>query len=265
MSTSEERDAALLEELGNLLEQSTSSPIGDTLLAAIGLFEKLKGLTARRVSEDAMRGLRSIASRAQPDALLFQYPPKLPRELTDIEFLQLARIDISVHELCYCCEMVQTAADMTWGGSSPTRFYLNGVYHYVSSLFLVDTSKPNHKGLPMGGTVIRALFPIGLAEILEPIRDILNQPLGEITFGQTILNLRHSDLVHGDFSPERVEYLIRQTQIRDPKQQEQFAHLIWLLFHRLIILHLKLMALIAASGKDIGAVTIRYLQGASRT
>jgi hypothetical protein len=112
----------------------------------------------------------------------------------------------------------------------------------------------------MGGTVIRALFPMGLAEILEPIRDILNQPLGETTFGQTILNLRHSDLVHGDFSPERVEYLIRQTQIRDPKQQEQFAHLIWLLFHRLVILHLKLMALIAASGKDIGAVTIRYLQ-----
>lgn len=260
MSASEERDVVLLEQLGNLLEQSTSSPIGDTLSAAVVIFEQIEDLTARRVAEEALRGLRSIASRAQPDALLFRVPPSLPRELTDIEFLQLARIDTSIHELCYCCEMVQTATDMTWGGSAPTRFYLNGIYHYVSSLFLVDTSKPTHKGLPMGGTVIRALFPMGLAEILEPIRDILSQPVGEISFGQTILNLRHSDLVHGDFSPERVEYLIRQTQIRNPKQQEQFAHLIWLLFHRLIILHLKLMALIEASGKDIVAVTIRYLQ-----
>src|SRR4030067_1313570 len=177
MSSSEERDIVLLEELGNLLEQSTSSPIGDTLSAAIGLFEQIEDPMARRGAEEAMRSLRSIASRAQPDDLLFRDPPKLPRDLTDIEFLQLARIDATVHELCYCCEMVQTATDMTWGGSAPTRFYLNGIYHYVCSLFLVDTSKPTHKGLPMGGTVIRALFPMGLAEILEPIRDILNQPL----------------------------------------------------------------------------------------
>jgi len=264
MSTPPTSDAARLEQLGTLLEQSRTTPIGDSLAAAIAIFEQIEDPMVRRIAEEAMRGLRAIASRAQPGDLLFHNPPKLARDLTDMEFLQLARIDVSVHELCYCCEMIQTAANVTWEGSSPVRFYLNGLYHYVSSLFLVDTSKPTHKGLPMGGTVIRAVFPMGLADILEPIKTILDEPLGEITFGETILNLRHSDLVHGDFSPERIEYLIKQTQIRDPNQQERFAHLIWLLFHRLVMLHLKLMALIAADGKDIGAVTLRYLAQMSK-
>ena len=112
----------------------------------------------------------------------------------------------------------------------------------------------------MGGTVIMALYPMELATLLKPIKNVLDQLLGEITFGETILNLRHSDLVHGDFSPERVEYLIRQTQLRNPKQREQFAHLIWLFFHKIIIFHLQLLSLIANSGKDIGVVTLRYVQ-----
>lgn len=260
MLPSEERDNARLEKLGDLLEQSSTSPIGDTLSAAIRFFEEIENPMARKVAEEAMRYLRKLASSAQLDTLLFNRPPSLPRELTDIEFIQLVRIEMAVHELCYCCEMVQNATDITSGGSTPTRFYLNGVYYYTSSLFLVDTSKPTHKDLPMGGTVIRALFPMGLAEILDPIKSILEEPFGAYTFGQTILNLRHSDLVHGDFSPERVEYILSQTQFRDPKQQEQFAHLIWRLFHRLIILDLKLMSLIASTGKNFDAVMLHYLQ-----
>ena len=260
MSTTEERDVVRLGALAKLLENAPASPIGDILLEAIGVYEEIEDPFPRHLAEEAMRGLRSIASRANENSLLFQDPPKLPRELSDIEFLQLYRIEMTIHELCYCCEMVQDAADKTSGGSSPTRFYLNGIYHYTSSLFLVDTSKPSHKGLPMGGTVIKALYPMDLAKLLEPIKNVLDQPLGEITFGETILNLRHSDLVHGDFSPERVEYIIRQTQMRDPKQREQLAHFIWLFFHRIIVFHLQLLSLIADSGQDIGVVTLRYVQ-----
>jgi len=133
------------------------------------------------------------------------------------------------------------------------------MYHYTSSLFLVDTSKKSHKDLPMGGTVIRALSPMGLGALLDPVKVIFERPLGDISLGETILNLRHSDLVHGDFSPERVEYLVRQTQLRDPRQQEELAHLIWLLFHRIIVLNLQILSLIASSGKDLGAITARYV------
>lgn len=262
MLTPEERDDARLGQLAELLEQLSSSPIGDSLTAALDIYEQIETPAVRHLAEEGMLTFRAIASRVKSGDLLFRDPPKLARKLTDIEFLQLARIDVSVVELCYCCEMIQKATDDGWGGSPRVRFYLNGLYHYASSLFLVDTSKPTHKGLPMGGTVIRALHPIGLAGLLDPIKAVFNEHLGDTTIGQTILNLRHSDLVHGDFSPERIEFLVNQSQIRDPKQHEWFAHLIWVFFHRLLIFHIKLLALIASDGKDITAVTIRYLEAA---
>jgi len=262
MSTPEERDGTRLGQFAELLEQLPSSPIGDLLAAALVIYEQIEVPAVRHLAEDGMVALRAIASRAKSGDVLFGDPPNLARELTDLEFLQLARIDVSIVEMCYCCEMIQKAADEGWGGSPRVRFYLNGLYYYASSLFLVDTSKPTHKGLPMGGTVIRALQPIGLAGILDPIKAVFGEPLGDTTFGQTILNLRHSDLVHGDFSPERVEYLVNQSQIRDPKQHERFTHLIWVFFHRLILFRLKLLALIASDGKDIAAVTLRYLEAA---
>jgi hypothetical protein len=257
---SEDTEIGRLEALGKLLESSSSSPIGDTLLAAIRIYEDIKDPIVRKIAEEAMRGIRVFAARAVPTDVCFLEPPKLPRPLSDIEYLQLVRIEMTVHELCYCCEMLQDAANKTSGGSSPTRFYLNGFYHYASSLFLVDTSKKTHKDLPMGGTVIRALSPMGLGVLLDPVKAIFDRPIGDISFGEVILNLRHSDLVHGDFSPERVEYLVRQTQLRDPRQQEEFAHLIWLLFHRIIVLDLQLLTLIASSGKDLGTITALYLR-----
>lgn len=250
------RMAALLE----LLEKSSSFPIGDTLNSAIQIFEELEDPVAIHVAEEAMRGLRAIASRAESESKLFSNSPSLPREITDLEFIQLYRVGMSLHELCYCCEMVQDSADKTSGGSTPTRFYLNGIYSYISSLFLIDTSKPSHNGLPMGGKVIRVLYPIGVAEILAPIQKILNEPFGEITFGKAILNNRHSDLVHGDFSPECVEYLIDQTHMRDPNQPELFAQLIWRFFHKLIILYLNVTALLASSRKNADITFLRYLR-----
>jgi hypothetical protein len=260
MTTPEDRDGARLESLVDLLEKSSSLPIGDAFNAAIQIFEELEDPVAIHFAEEAMRGLRSVASRAPYDSQLFSNPPTLPREITDLEFIQLDRVGMSLHELCYCCEMVQNSSDKTSGGSTPTRFYLNGIYNYTSSLFLIDTSKPSHKGLPMGGKVILVLYPLGLAEILEPIQSILNEPFGEITFGEAILKNRHSDLVHGDFSPKRVEYLIDQTHMRDPKQQELFTQLIWRFFHRLIVLYLKITSLLASSDKEIGVTMLRYLQ-----
>lgn len=260
MQPSEEREMRRLEALGNLLESSASSPIGDTLLAATRIYEEFEDPIVRKLAEETMRGIRVFAARAKPTDVCFLEPPKLPRDLSDIEFLQLVRIEMTTHELCYCFEMLQDAANKVGGGSSGTRFYLNGMYHYTSSLFLVDTSKKTHKDLPMGGTVIRALFPMGLGALLDPVKDIFDRPLGDISLGETILNLRHSDLVHGDFSPERVEYLVRQTQLRDPRQQEEFAHLIWLLFHKIIVLNLQFLSLIASSGKDLGAITARYVK-----
>lgn len=260
MSTPDTRDLDRLEALAQLLQQAAHTPIGDLLASALEILEQIEIPMHQLVAEEAMRRIRSLASRAQPDDRLFENPPQLPRKLSDLEVLQLLSIQGATHELCYCCEMVQTATDLTWGGSTPTRFYLNSIYHYTSSMFLVDTSKPTHKGLPMGGTVVRALHPMGLSHLLQPINEILDERFGDTTFGDTILNLRHSHLVHGDFSPVRIEYLVRETQMRNPMQQERFAQLVWKLFHRLVILNLQLLSLLASTGEDLASVAIRYVQ-----
>lgn len=260
MTKLEERDSVRLESLLNLLERLGETPIGDLLNAAIPIFEELEDPVAVHVAEEAMRGFRSAAISVQPNSQLFSTPPRLSSEINDIEFIQLNRVGMSLHELCYCYEMVQDASNKTSGGSTPTRFYLNGVYNYISSLFLIDRSKPSHKNLPMGGRVILVLHPLDLTELLDPIKNLLDVPFGDTTLGQAILNNRHIDLVHGDFSPKQVEYLINQTRMRDPRQQELFAQLIWRLFHRLIVLYLKVMSLCSSSGKDMGVVMLRYMK-----
>ena len=40
--------------------------------------------------------------------------------------------------------------------------------------------------------------------------------------------------------------------------EEHFAELTWRMFHRLLILNLKLMAYLESTGMDAGAVTLRY-------
>lgn len=259
MKASEVRDLARLESLASILERAPTSPIGDILVEANNLFEQVNNPLHRAVAEEAMKGIRAMAARAQPDDLLFSAPPTLPRKLSDAELLQLLAMSCAVQELCYGCEMVQNASEATWGGSTPVRFYLNSIYHYTSSMFLVDTSKPTHKDLLMGGTVVRALHPLGLSHLLAPLKSVLDEPLGQTTFGDTILSLRHSYLVHGDFSPERLEYLISQTAARNPKQMELFRQLVWKLFHRLMIVNLQVLALLASAEGEPASAVSRYL------
>jgi hypothetical protein len=259
ITASEVRDLARLESLGSILERAPTSPIGDILIEANNVFEQFENPLHKGVAEEAMKGIRSIAARAQPNDLLFSTQPTLPRKLSDIELLQLLAISGAVHELCYCCEMVQNASEVTWGGSTPVRFYLNSIYHYSSSMFLMDTNKPTHKDLPMGGTVIRVLYPLGLFYLLKPLKSVLDEPLGQTTFGDTILKLRHTHLVHGDFSPKRLEHLIRQTDARNPMQMELFAQFVWKFFHRLMILNLQVLALLESAEGELASAAIRYL------
>ena len=112
----------------------------------------------------------------------------------------------------------------------------------------------------MGGTVVLALHPIGLSNLLEPIDEVLNREFGETTFGEAIVKLRHSFLVHGDFSPTRVEHLVSQTQMRNPMQQQLFAQLAWVLFHRLVIFDLQLLSLIGSISDDFESIILRYMK-----
>ena len=135
----------------------------------------------------------------------------------------------------------------------------DSIYYYVTSMFLVDKNKPTHKGLPMGGMVVRALHPMGLSILLTPIDGILNRPFGkENTLGDAIRKLRNSQLVHGDFSPGQLESLVADTEMRDPAQQERLAANIWDLFHEILLLDLRITAILTKLNPDIQAIIARY-------
>lgn len=249
-----------LNELQALISVAESENLGDVLTEAFSVRSQISDPMARKVAETMLSQLRGMSARAEIGWRLFSEEQRIPRPLEDLEILQLLGLERALHELCYACESVELSSVTSWGGSTSTRFYLNSIYHYVSSMFLVDTSSPRQRGLPMGGTVIRVLHAIGVSDLLNPIASVLSQPMtSRVTFGDTILRLRHSYLVHGDFSLRRIEYLIARSEMRDPAQVERFNSLIWDLYYQLLLLRLRMVALFTHNDIQVEPAATRYL------
>ena len=106
LPVSDERDLLRFTKIVNLLEKSSSKLIGDILIEATQLFEELENPISRKIAEEAMKSFRSISNQIDPSIPLFSNPPKLQRPLSDIEFIQLCHLELTIHELCYACEMV---------------------------------------------------------------------------------------------------------------------------------------------------------------
>jgi len=237
------RDEIFLQQLDQIVEKVTEDNLGDYLLISIKVLEKLQNPISRRIAEKPMSYLRHKAAGADIGWNLFETPIKSVEKLNTIEHIQIVALASALHELCYGFENIEIAANKGWGGSPATRFYLNSIYHYLSSMFLIDESRPSHERFEMGGTVVKVLHPLGIDNILERIKNVLEKPFGNsFSFGESILKLRHSYLVHGDFSPKRTEYLVTETEMRNPVQQEKFSALLWELFYEVILLRLQVLA-----------------------
>ncbi|HET9906747.1 MAG TPA: hypothetical protein VFQ23_08895, partial [Anaerolineales bacterium] len=127
------------------------------------------------------------------------------------------------------------------------RFYVNGIFHYVSTLFLLDYKRNRKNKLPNPGTIIKVLYPLGLSQLLDPIYQVLDRPFGEnLSYGRTILENRNKQFVHGSFSPENVRSLVTDSNIFDDIQRKQFIRNHWDLYDRLILLRLRLLSIMTA-------------------
>lgn len=256
----------IVQKITNLVSKANPDNLGDVLSEALEDYLKIEDPVIRDKAEEHLAELRFTASGAYIGWKLFVSPVMPNRVLSDLEILQLVGIERALHEMSYGFEMVEKSADEGWGGSSRTRFYLNSLYHYISSLFLIDTSKNTHRGLPMGGTIIKAMNPLGLFQILEPVHGVLQRSLGgKLKFGEAILMQRHSYLVHGDFSPERVEYLVSDTQMRDPTQQFIFREHMWDLFYNIVLFRLRILSILTEMEFEFDEVVSRYLQSVSKS
>jgi len=73
--------------------------------------------------------------------------------------------------------------------------YFDSIYNYTAQLFLLDKGSQ-----PMGGTAYPALNALGLADLLTPVKAVLDRPIGDTTFGEAVRILRNTAIVHSTHS-----------------------------------------------------------------
>jgi hypothetical protein len=250
----------ILDDLLDQVRSANPNNIGDVLLNIMQIRSGIDDMATSLIAETMLTQFRGMVAGAGEGWKLFAQPVLPNRIITDAEIIQHASVERALHELCYGFESLNIQAGTGWGGSSAVRFHLNSIYHFLSSMFLVDKSKPSHSGLPMGGTVIRALHPVGLAALLDRIDALFDSALGERTFGETVLLLRHSHLVHGDFSVAKIEYLIQETRMRENAQQLRLNQLLWDLFYEILLLDLRLKAIFSNLDINFVEVATRFMK-----
>ena len=106
-------------------------------------------------------------------------------------------------------------------GSPIKAFYLNSIYNYVALLFLLDG-----KGKLMAGSVYPALERHGLADLLYPVKAVLDEPLGGTTFGEAIRVFRNKAIVHSTHSDADLERIYEAVNMSRPENQMRWQELL---------------------------------------
>ncbi len=108
------------------------------------------------------------------------------------------------------------------GPGSPTMaFYLNSIYNYVTLLFLLDG-----KDKPIAGSVYPALERHGLAVLLDPVKAVLDEPLGGTTFGEAIRVFRNKAIVHSTHADADLERIYEAVNMSRSENQMRWQELL---------------------------------------
>lgn len=240
-------DNTHIHELIQIRDTLNRDNVGSAMSRAVVIKAAIADLDSLVISDRIMEKVRSFARGADIGWKIFEHPIMPTKTLSDVQVWQLISLAGTLMEVNYCFERIEEASDFTFENSAPVRFYVNGIFHYVSALFLLDYKDNKKKNLPHPGTVVKVLHPLGLTQLLDPIYQVLNRPFGKnLNYGKTILGNRNNQFVHGSFSPENIKDLVDDSDIFDNVQRERFIQNHWDLYDRLILLRLHLLAVLTA-------------------
>ncbi len=110
--------------------------------------------------------------------------------------------------------------------------------HLISTMFLLDKGNK-----PMGGFCYRVLKPIGLEGLLDKIREIMELPVGNTTFGDFTRHSRNKLTVHGDLSFASLPSEVKEVPFNE-SYVEEFQELLEKLAVEVKCLEKNLMAII---------------------
>lgn len=244
--------------LGQLLGitiSATPDNVGQVYEAALDIASTVSDSYEHRRADQYVSQIRGLALKADIGWKLFDDPPKLSRTLKDEEIIQIMTLISTLHIFCYGAERLDEASFITGPDSTPVRFYINSLYHYIAALYLLHKDKDS-----IGGMVYKTLSPLGLAYLLYPIKAIIDEPMGEgISFGETVRKIRNEFLVHGNFSPADIASVVSQTHLHDMSQVLRLTNLIWELFNRSFVLKLRLISLLTNLEVNPGEIVMRYM------
>lgn len=233
----------ILMEISRTLKRDN---IGDALVRAVMINSIILDPKAKVNANSIMDRIRSFARGADIGWKVFQEPIKPDISLTELQTLQIMAIIGTLLELNYSFERIEEASLFTFENSAPVRFYINSIFHYITALFLLDKQENTKQGFAYPGTIIKVLQPIGLVDLLHPVYKILNRPFGkEKNYGDTILAVRNKSFVHGNFSPENIRRVAKDSNIFSEEQKFRFINNHWDIFDRLIVLRLQLISILS--------------------
>lgn len=132
----------------------------------------------------------------------------------------------AIKQFCFGFDTMNETADRHGDASPAKAFYLTAIYHYLAVFYLLD--KGNR---PLGGSFYEALRRHGLEHFLEPIREIMDTPLGRTTFGDTVRTFRNRMLVHTGYRDQDLDRIYRDVDMTDPRVQEGFRRLLIQAYH----------------------------------
>jgi len=253
------KDDEIAREILALTLSVTTNNVGDIYVHAVELYGQIQNAEMQQMGEYYVAQIRSLAREAEIGWKVFAHPPTSSHPLTEDEKIRLITTISTLHSFCYGVERLDEASFVTGPSSTPVRFYINSLYHYIAALYLLDK-----QGSPIGGMIYKTLEPMGLSHLLDQVKVVLDKPMeGNISFGETIRKIRNDFLVHGSFSPDDISSIVKTTQLRDMTQQIHLANLIWALFNQSFILKLKIIALLTEAKVDVDELMKSYISKAS--
>jgi hypothetical protein len=240
----------------------TPENIGDAMERALGTYESMPDSIIRFEADALVQRIRNYARDATHGWRCFSNPVVVASPLKTEAIIQLIGLEASLRDLNYCFERIQEAALLTFENSTPVRFYVNGILHYVTALFLLGLEDNKKAGYSRPGSAIRVLSPLGLANLLDPVYAVLDRPFGKkFSYGETIRRNRNSQFVHGSYSIDDVRDLVSDSDIFNQGQRDKFVRFHLDLNDRLIILRLRIVSLLTSQEIDPEDFTPEELYG----
>ncbi len=127
----------------------------------------------------------------------------------------------AIKQFCFGFEKMNDLAEDYTDGSAGKAFFMSAIYQQLALFYLID-----RRDNPTGGTFYPALKKHGLEGLLDPVKKLMETPLGNIAFGEVILVFRNKSIVHPKYGDSDLDRIYKQVDMSRPEIQKQWQDLL---------------------------------------